>query len=104
MSYDYYTTSRNDYLVGKKTRLKSELVVMPCPLCNHTHLLYRESPFFQFGCYGDTHYHLYCGKCHNYICTECNPEFIEMITKMIKSHRHVRYGVRLSVCCGLDKL
>ena len=81
-------------------REKSELVIIPCPLCNHTHLWFRESPFFQFGCYGDTHYHLYCGKSHNYICTECNPKFIEVITKMAKPHSRVRHNFISTSCLG----
>ena len=57
-------------------RFLSEATDDQCPFCNHK-LRFRQSPFFIGGCYGDTHFHYYCGKCHEYVCEICNPKMID---------------------------
>jgi len=78
-------TERWDYLWnGTTNSMKgslsdSEVTEIRCPFCKHKFLRWRQSPFFQFGCYGDTHYHYYCGKCYEYVCKECNSKMIDGI-------------------------
>ena len=64
---------------GSKGVLDSEATEVSCPFCNHKFLRLRNSPFYQGGCYGDTHYHYYCGKCHEYVCKECNSKMIGIV-------------------------
>jgi len=61
---------------GSKGVLDSETTDVQCPFCNHK-LRFRQSPFYQGGCYGDTHYHYYCGKCYEYVCEVCNSKMID---------------------------
>ena len=68
-------------LAGELVKMESEPVNISCPCCNNKKLRLRMSPIFQFGCIGDTHEHLYCGKCHKYICEICNPEINEIFLK-----------------------
>ena len=76
---DAYGGSPKYNSVGDKVKFDSEATDIQCPFCNHK-LRYRQSPFFQNGCYGDIHWHYYCGKCHEYICEICNPKMINQIT------------------------
>ena len=75
-----YGGLRKINLAGNKIKLDSEVTSVNCPFCNHKFLRFRESPFYNGHCYGDTHYHYYCGKCHEYVCEECNPQMIDQTT------------------------
>ena len=67
---------KRNLLRGYRVGLESEPVDIPCPFCNHKPIRRRMS-----GGTGNplddgswTHEHYYCGKCHEYICEECNPD------------------------------
>ena len=72
---------KRNLLRGYRVGLESEPVDIPCPFCNHKFLRLRQSPFYNGHCYGDTHYHYYCGKCHEFVCEICNPKMIDSTGK-----------------------